>query len=275
MRLFLMLFMLICLENGNYATAQTIEEPDTVVETEKKSPDSEITENSDVAPQNIIDESEIEVMPVVFPPEFMSSLRRCNLDSIVEDTGYELKIAGMEKGICRLEYADFVINVPQTVLDNIHGFDDVRILLKNKEFARYNYQPEYDYNGLIYAFGACLDNKEYMGDEKELSNEEVVITSSLSAEIIDDKCIIALNNQLDVEGSITDYGVTCKLSKKVMEELKEYFADIIEKYGEKRVFGPDGKIQVIQPQQNKKTHDADIALMYYMQQKGYCRKNSQ
>ena len=39
MRLFLMLFMLICLENGNYATAQTVEEPDTVVETEKKSPD--------------------------------------------------------------------------------------------------------------------------------------------------------------------------------------------------------------------------------------------
>jgi hypothetical protein len=84
-----------------------------------------------------------------------------------------------------------------------------------------------------------------------------------------------LQNTQNIEGVDSDLRVTCKLPYKEVKNLEPYFKDIVEKYGEKRGFGSDGHIMVKPAEYNKKTNEGDIALMYYMQKNGFCRKNTE
>ena len=147
-------------------------------------------------------------------------------------------------------------------------------LLKNKDFATYNYRADYIYDGLMYALNACSEKKDYDGETEELVDSYVTVNRGLSAEFINGNCKIYIYNQQNIEGVITDYGVTCTLPYKAVDSLKGYFKDIVEKYGEKRSFGSHGRIMVKREQQNSETHDADVALMYYLQQNGYCQRNN-
>lgn len=209
----------------------------------------------------------------VFTPRFMKSLLACRADT-ESDGERQIEILGAEKEICHLKYANFDINVPMDILANIHSFDDVETLLKNKDFATYNYRADYIYDGLMYALNACSEKKDYDGETEELVDSYVTVNRGLSAEFINGNCKIYIYNQQNIEGVITDYGVTCTLPYKAVDSLKGYFKDTIEKYGEKRSFGRHGRIMVKREQQNNETHDVDIALMYYLQQNGYCQKNN-
>lgn len=210
----------------------------------------------------------------VFSSSFMKNLLLCKID---EETDGEKKvnIMGMKGNTCLIRYANFELNVPQTLLGNIHGFDDLELLLKNKDIAHYNYRADYVYDGIVYALNACFNRKNYDGNQEELTDEYVLINRGLYAEFMNDICVIYLVNQQNVEGVTTDYGVTCKLPYKEVTRLEEYFKDLVNKYGEKRKIGSDGHIFVQQEQKNTKTKEADIALMYYLQQNNYCQKNKQ
>lgn len=209
----------------------------------------------------------------VFSPDFMADLRKCQPNYEVKDNSV-VRILGMNNGRCRLSYANFELNIPLSLLGNIHSFDDLQTLLKNRDIASYTYKPDYIYDGLIYALDACHHKKGYDGESDELTDEYATIQRGIYSEFANDTCTINLYNRLDVDGAITDYSVICTVPYKTVSHLEEYVSDLIGQYGEKRGFAANGHIMVTLAQQNEQTHEADIALMYYLQQNGFCKKNN-
>lgn len=266
------------------ANAQEV--PSTDVQPNAETPAVEVTSSSEPIPaenetatadSTPAEKPEPEVIYVgekVFPHEFMKNLMACNPDT-QSDEERRLEIVGQKNGNCLLKYADFDLNVPLTLLGNIHSFDDVETLLKNKDIAHYNHRADYIYSGLMYALNACFNKKNYDGKQDEITDEYVIIERGLDAEFINDVCTVYLRNTQNIDGIITDYGVTCTLPYKAVQELEPYFKNIAEQYGEKRGFSADGHITVTREQENKQTKEADIALMYYLQKNGYCKKNIQ
>ncbi|MBP5215994.1 MAG: hypothetical protein J6039_05535 [Alphaproteobacteria bacterium] len=214
-------------------------------------------------------EPEIEV----FSPKFMDALRRCEAVKEVEAEN-EVEIIGFQEGNCQLKYMDFDLSVPANILDNIHSFDDLKVLLKNQDIAHYNYQPVYTYDGLMYAVTACADKTNYFGVEEKSLRHGTEVNRGLTAEYADGVCTIKLRNEVTKDGKNEDYGVVCSLSDEVLDSLEPYFKELAEKYGEKREYAY-GKARVLPATHNQETHEADITLMYFMQQNGYCVKNHQ
>ncbi|MBR1600626.1 MAG: hypothetical protein IJ677_03520 [Alphaproteobacteria bacterium] len=242
-------------------------------ETASARPASEFQNNIESENQKDLDEQVVYVDAEVFSPTFMKNLIACTPDT-ENNQENTVEIIGIKNNKCQIKYANFDLNVPTTLLGNIHSFEDIETLLKNKDISHYNYRVDYIYEGLVYALDACSKQKDYFGKQEELSDEYVIINRSLSAEFVNGICVINLQNTQNIDGVESDYGVTCSLSFKEVKKLEPYFKDIIEKYGERRGFGTDGHIMVKPAEQNKKTHESDVALMYYMQKNGFCKKNS-
>ena len=211
----------------------------------------------------------------LFSPAFMLSLQACRPDAeerMIARFSHEIEIIGKEKNICHVVYDMYDLKIPLDIMPNIHGFDDVKTLLKNQEIASFNYKPEYIYDGLVHAYNACHNKHSYYGLKDLKRVGDIVISRSMNAEYDGKACIINLNNDVESDGQITDYGVMCRLTDKTIEELWPIFQDVLDKYGEKQKIGADGKEEIVHGINNKKTKEADIALMFYMQQQGYCRK---
>lgn len=220
-------------------------------------------EQGEEAPQETIDETLPEVQLDVFDPDFMNSLMKCQPNQETRN-GRTLKIVGLNEEKCRLTYGNYELNLPKTILNNVHSFDDLHTLLKNTDFASYKYLPKYVYDGLVYALDACLNHEEYMGVEEEETLVDAIVTRGLNSEYIDDVCTIYLQNELDLDGTYFDYGVVCRLPQDVVDELEPYFKDVVAKYPQ---------TDVMSEEQPKEVRDADIALMYYLQQNDYCQQN--
>lgn len=210
---------------------------------------------------------------VMFSPNFMKNLLYCKPD-FEEDDKREVEILGVENNRCHLTYANFDLKIPLTLLSNVRSFENVETLLKNKDIANYNYRADYIYDGLMYAVDACHKKKNYEGRDEELADDYVSINRGLNSEFINGMCSIYLRNLQNIDGVTTDYGVTCRLPYKVVEALEPYFKDLAQKYGEKQQIDAGGQLKIIRAQTNKKTKEADIALMYYLQKNGYCQKNT-
>ena len=211
----------------------------------------------------------------LFSPSFIKSLQLCKPDSEEHRIllfERKIEITGRDNDICHLAYEGFDLSVPMEVIPNIHGFDDINVLLKNKDMAHYNYSPEYIYDGLVHAFNSCYNKHDYHGLEETKMDGNIKILRGLTAQYEDKACVIYLTNEVKIEDNVLDYSVMCRLTDETMEELMPKFADVLQKYGERRQFNNRGFVVMSQAQENSETKDADIALMYYMQQKEYCKK---
>ncbi len=225
-----------------------------------------VTPDVNQLPEKTLEQPEIEVKLDVFEPEFMGSLIACRADKAVRGR-MVLEIVGEKDNNCYLKYGHYELNVPKTLLNNVHGFDDMEILVKNKDVARYKYLPKYMYDGLIYALNNCAGKQDYFGLEENEKLSDASVTRSLNAEYKDNTCIIYLRNNLwlDFESASEDYGYTCRLPQEAIDELLPYFKDIIAKHNEENI---------PLDERPKEVRDADIALMYYLQQNDYCTKNN-
>ena len=208
-------------------------------------------------------ETVYEVQFDVFEPDFMNSLMKCQPNQESRN-GVTLQIIGIKDEKCQLTYGNYELNLPKNILNNIHGFDDLPTLLKNSDFAQYKYSPEYIYDGVIYTLEACAKQEEYMGVEEEEKLVDAVVTRGVSAEYQNEECIVHLQNELDLNGDYYDYGVVCRFPQSTIDELMPYFEDIIKKYPQSEVLSED---------RPKELKDADVALMYYLQQNEYCHQN--
>lgn len=226
-----------------------------------------VSPDTNQLPEKNITQPEIEIQLDVFDPEFMESLVSCRPDKAVRGR-MTLEIVGEKGKNCHLKYGHYELNVEKTLLANVHGFDDMEILVKNKDVARYKYFPKYMYDGLIYALSSCADKQEYIGLEENEKLSDASVTRGLNAEYKDDTCIIYLKNNLwlDFENVGQDYGYTCRVPQDDVAELLPYFKDIVAKYNDE---------DLPLDERPKEVRDADIALMYYLQQNDYCTKNRQ
>lgn len=246
------------------AAAQAAEttQPEVVILKQEDDFEPENTNNqeTDAAP-----EAEEELVLDVFSPDFMASLRICREDSESKD-GRTFTIKGLRNDKCCLTYGNYILNVPTSLLSSIHGFDDLKAFLKNKDMTRYKYLPKYTYEGLVFALDACVHKEKFYGVEEEEKRVDATIVRGLSADYFDNHCEIYLQNELELENETLDYGVTCRLPQATIDELEPYFSDIIKKYD---------NVETMQMHQHKEIRDADIALMYYLQQNNYCSKNNE
>lgn len=218
------------------------------------------------AKEENIEEAVEEVLVLdVFPPEFMASLQICRKDSESKD-GRVFTIKGVRNGKCHLTYGNYILDVPTSLLSSIHGFDDLNAFLKNKDMARYKYLPEYTYEGLIFALNACAQKEKFYGVEEEEKRIDATVVRGLSSEYFTNYCEIYLQNELELEDEVRDYSITCRLPQATIEELEPYFTDTVEKYED---------LESTEMHQHKEVRDADIALMYYLQQNNYCHKNNE
>ncbi len=219
-------------------------------------------------PKNEVEEY---VPAEVFSPRFMMGLRKCQPSSEVKPP-HKAAVLGMDKGVCLVRYDGFDLRIPPAVLANINNFDDLQVLLKNKDITTFNYKPEYNYKGLMYAVEACHKKVDYYSEREQKKNNGFEIVRGLRSMYINDICTINLDNKLYIDGSMRDYSVQCQLPAKVLDEIRPYFEDLLKKYGARRRIGAKGRILVNDEEFNEKTREADDALMYYMQQNGYCQQ---
>ena len=210
----------------------------------------------------------------VFTQQFIKALHKCQpavAQNEKDASDAPLIIIGIEENSCHLKYGDFDLYLPLDVLPNLHGFDDLQILLRNREIAHFNYQPQYVYTGLLHALNSCGRGTDYLGIEQNTEHGNIRTTSSLEAEFFQDVCTIYLVSTLEIEGAVTDYTVTCKIGTNAVAGLLNYYHDLLEKYGEKRIV-VNGKPKIVSEKENEETKQADAELMFFLQQKGYCQR---
>lgn len=209
----------------------------------------------------------------VFTPQFMSALRQCKpaieTNQFAEDVKKTAQIIGLEDEKCHLQYADFDLYIPFNVLENIHSFDDLQVLLHNSEVARYNFQPQYVYNGLLHALNSCARGMDYLGVEHKEAQGNKLVKQGLEAEVSNDVCTIYLISELEIDGLRQDYTVSCRIDMATIFGLLNYYRELLAKFGERR-FVAQGKMRVRSEVENEQTRRADAELMYFMQQKGLC-----
>ncbi len=208
----------------------------------------------------------------VFTPQFMNALRKCKSaqeSNQFDNAASTIQIIERKDEKCHLRYAEFDLYVPFDVLPNIHGFDDLQTLLRNPEIAHYNFQPQYIYNGLLYALNSCAQKRDYLGIEKKEKRDNKQIKQGLEAEFANDVCTVYLISELEVENVRQDYTVTCRIDTATIANLLNYYRELLDKYGEKR-FMAQGKMRVRSEVENEQTRQADDELMFFMQQKGLC-----
>ncbi|MBO6281929.1 MAG: hypothetical protein J6N49_05315 [Alphaproteobacteria bacterium] len=212
----------------------------------------------------------------LFSPEFMISLQNCTAnkeDKLIDRISHSIEVIGKENKYCHVKYDLFDLNLPLEVIPSIHGFDDIKTLLKNKEIAKYNHKPEYVFDGLVHAYNACHNKHSYYGVKEVKRENDILITRGMNAVYDGKACVINLTNDVEIEGEKTDYSTMCRLTNKTMDELWPIFEDVLTKYGEEGAFGPNGRFRISRAAiENKETHDADLALMMYMQQEEYCMR---
>ena len=225
-------------------------------------------EKSETSPKQV----ETFVQYDVFAPTFMKSWQTCRPDAMEQEGQDKLEILGVEQSHCKVKYGLFNLDIPLALMANIHSFADVETLLKNADIAHYSYQPEYVYDGLIYALEACMQQKGYDGREETMPKNKVLVRRGLYAEYINRQCVFHLQNELEIGGKVTDYSVLCTLNDKALQDLQPYFKEMLEAYGQKRMFTRNGKVEIHKAEFNAETHKGDIALMYYLQQKGFCKR---
>ena len=263
-------------------SAEAEENTETTVNTEAKETESESettsepTSQAPAASETSEEQSENndkEIVLDVFPIEFMNSMRSCQPAQISKDT-HTLAIVQKESQYCLLKYDDFELRVPYSVVGNIHSFEDLTPILKNQDITSYNYTPDYDYGGLMYAVNACFNRTDYYGTKNITQTEKFTLDKEFYAEFRNDICVITLSNIVTVGDIVINHNVTCSLPYTEVTKLEEYIKDLIAQYGEKREFSADGRIVNREAAHNNETRQADIALMYYIQQNGFCNKNN-
>lgn len=258
-------------ENANEELPAEAEETESESETtpEPTTQAPAATELTAEQPEN----NDEEIVLDVFPIEFMNSLRSCQPAQTSRDN-HTLTIVRKESQYCLLEYDDFELRVPYSVTSNIHSFEDLMPILKNRDITTYNYKPDYDYGGLMYAVNACFNKTDYYGTKNITQTEKFTLDKEFYAEFLNDICVITLSNVVTVGDIAINHNVTCRLPYNEVSKLEEYIKDLIAQYGEKREFSTDGRIINREATHNNETRQADIALMYYIQQNGFCNKNN-
>lgn len=240
-----------------------------VVSSDSSVGNAENSVSESVTMQTHVDELEI-VDYNVFTPRFMKNLRLCQTDEEKNESSL-LKIMESNQGKCHLRYNTYDLFVPHEILTNIHGFDDIKALLKNKDITQYNYHPQYVYKGLLYALNACQNGKTYTVPMEIYTHDEITETTGLFAEIKQKICIITLYNAMTIDENVTDYSVTCRITNDVLENVLAHYTDLLKKYGAKR-YVQHGKIQTQSEQHNTKTELADKEILFYLQNKNHCQK---
>ena len=250
------------------------ENTDPVMETEEAN-DDEATQllkkqtTDDIRSQVITERQQYNI----FPHSFITSLSKCQADKTIKKTLFiaeKAEIIGREKNRCHIEYNFFDLYVPMDILPNIHSFDDLQTLLKNKDIAQYKNVPDYDYKGMLFALSACRKKTDYYGSWQQQEDLNVVTMRGMSAENVDDVCEIKLTNKVDVDGILYDYSVTCRIPDTDLQEILNLYSELLEKYDQKRQVLGLGKVNVTPAQHNAETDLADKELMFYLQQKDYC-----
>lgn len=212
-----------------------------------------------------------------FAPEFMAKLRQCEA-AVSAPIGYEeddavpLEIVAKQGDKCELKYDQYQIKAPLDILPNIHSFEDLQVILRNKEMAHYDYTPQYVYDGLLYALDACRNKRDYMGRQTSGQVGKATYNAGLTAEYFNQICTIYLSNQLNVMGNQSDWTVTCRLKDAEVAEILSYYQQILDEYGKKQRQVVDGRLQTVPAKENEVTQQADKELMYYLQQNDFCRK---
>ncbi len=233
-------------------------------------------ENATPPAEAVLTSAESEVDYNVFSPQFMADLRQCRPASESGHTQYgepaEITIVGPTADRCHLQYADFDLLMPDDLLGSIHGFDDLPPLLRNADIAHYKFKPEYVYDGLLYALTACAQKSDYFGTQDVAEKGYVRTTKGLSAEYFNHLCHVYLTSELDIDGIVNDYTVVCQVPDSALESIVENYADVLEKYGEKRQGIAEGRATGRAAVQNAATQKADTELMFYLQQSGYCQR---
>ena len=241
-----------------------------IEKTQAEQTDEALAENNEQLSESNAEEKNV----LVFSIEFMNALRDCKpaVSEETEEGIAQLKIIGLKKGKCQMQYDAYDLSVPLSILPNIHNTKDVQVLLRNREIAHYTFKPDYVYDGLLYALDACRRKRDYTGSEVSGQQGDAVWKSGLTAEYFEQACTVYLNNRVELEDDVIDQTVQCHISEAELETILSYYQEILDLYGAKKRQVIGGKIQTTSAQENEKTHQSDTELMYYLQQNGYCRK---
>lgn len=212
-----------------------------------------------------------------FAPEFLFKLHKCE-PAVSEplgegdDDSEKLEIIGIKGDKCQMKYAFYDLSVPLMTVPNIRNIADMQVMLRSPETARFNYVPQYVYDGLLFALDACRNKKDYAGRHQLGQTGPAKWDSGLTAEYFGKVCTIYLNNQVEIFDDLVDWTVTCRVEEDDVKEILSYYQEVLDEYGKTKHAVVDGRLQTTEAEENEVTKQADKELMYYLQQNNYCQK---
>lgn len=221
--------------------------------------------------------NELEQQAVKFSDSFMLSLKNCQPDEEKINMPFlnvSLKILGQSQNNCKLEFADFSIEVPLERVAELSGFDDIDILLKDKNVAKY--KPDFVIDNLLFALSDCeqQENYEFGGSSKTYG--DVTVKQSLSSYYKDMVCNLKFTNLLLRGEEEEDYSLYCNISNNERSKLLLPYKELIEKYGRKITkehqadFG--FSISIEGPVYNEQTQKAGKSLFNSIKSQGFCSR---
>lgn len=222
--------------------------------------------------------NELEQQVVKFSDSFMSSLKNCQPDEEKINMPFmnvSLKILGQSQNICKLEFADFSIEVPVERVSELSSFDDVDILLKDKNVAKY--KPDFLVDNLLFALNDCEQQENYEFGGSSKSYGDVTVKQSLSSSYNKDMvCNLKFTNLLLRGEEEEDYSLYCNISNNERSKLLLPYKELIEKYGRKitKEHQSDSgfSISIEGPVYNEQTQKAGKSLFNSIKSQGFCGK---
>lgn len=219
--------------------------------------------------------NELEQQAVKFSDSFMLSLKNCqpNEEKInMPFLNVSLKILGQSQNNCKLEFADFSIEMPLERVAELSGFDDIDILLKDKNVAKY--KPDFVIDNLLFALSDCEQQKNYEFGGSSKTYGYVTVKQSLSSYYKDMVCNLKFTNLLLRGEDEEDYSLYCNISNNERSKLLLPYKELIEKYGRKitKEHQADSgfSISIEGPVYNEQTQKAGKSLFNSIKSQGFC-----
>lgn len=213
-----------------------------------------------------------------FSDYFKESLKMCTPD-IEERTFFfisvKAEILGKKGDRCLVRYDAFDLLVSKEMADELSGFDDLDELIKKSDVAEYNKKSDYETVGLLFEIKNCYanQNNNLRGNflsknptTKSFSSGSIKIIQGLSFEYKNSQCVVKLNNKVEIDNLVQDYGLSCLVKEDVWRNIQEKYADILVQGEEKS----ETEFISFGMEDRKLTENTDKEIFEYLKSNGFC-----
>lgn len=209
----------------------------------------------------------------VFEPQFLQSLHVCEQATATREVLFlseTIDVLGWQNENCLAKVTPFTISIPKEKLENVQSWADIRTMMQDKAFSQYDFEQKYMKKRLMFSIDKCADEKYGSSGTQREKFGEVKVETGFKYKKTEDGCKLTFTNLLTRGQEDEDYTKICNLPAEYVQTVKDTYADLIEKYGEKSGVDENGMSYYSGAESNEQTDAADEELWQEINKRGFC-----